>query len=127
MPTAILTDLDPRTVLVTLRGDAERRQRASIDGRFSVLAKAVIDLNDETRTETDRRLDRIETLMETGFRELNAGLGEVRSGLGEVRSGLAALTTRVDVLSDRVNVIDARVERIAGWIEKDEEKGKPEG
>jgi hypothetical protein len=120
MPTAILTDLDPRTVLVTLRGDAERRQRASIDGRFSVLAKAVIDLNDETRTETDRRLDRIETLMETGFRELNAGLGEVRSGL-------AALTTRVDVLSDRVNVIDARVERIAGWIEKDEEKGKPEG
>jgi X-X-X-Leu-X-X-Gly heptad repeat protein len=134
MPTAILTDVDPRTVLATLREDAERRQRASIDARFGDLAKAVIELNDQTRAETDRRLDRIESLMETGFRELNAGLGEVRSGLGEVRSGLgevrsglAGLTTRVNVLSDEVRKVGARVEEHAGWIAKDEVKGKPQG
>jgi tetrahydromethanopterin S-methyltransferase subunit G len=121
---ATLTDASPLESLATVRDDVEQSQRASVDGRLGVVAKAVIDLNYETRSEIERRLDRIETLILTGFGEMDARFGEMEARFGRAE---ARLNARLDELSSTVNRIDAQVQKHAGWIAKDEEKGKPQG
>jgi hypothetical protein len=121
---ATLTDASPLESLATVRDDVEQSQRASVDGRLGVVAKAVIDLNYETRSEIERRLDRIETLILTGFGQVDARFGEMEARFGRAE---ARLNARLDELSSTVNRIDAQVQKHAGWIAKDEEKGKPQG
>jgi hypothetical protein len=135
---ATLTDASPLESLATVRDDVEQSQRASVDGRLGVVAKAVIDLNYETRSEIERRLDRIETLILTGFGQVDARFGEMDARFGEMDARFgemearfgraeARLNARLDELSSTVNRIDAQVQKHAGWIAKDEEKGKPQG
>jgi tetrahydromethanopterin S-methyltransferase subunit G len=144
MPTATRTDVNPLAVLAIVREDAEQSQRASVDSRISVMAKAVIDLNDETRTETNRRLDHIETVIQHGFAEMRARFGEVNARFGqmdsrfgemearfgemEARFGeeLGKVQVRLDKLDQTVNKIGARVEEHARWIIRNE-KGEPQG
>jgi hypothetical protein len=103
-------DFEPRLTLASLYEDTTLGYWTSVNGRIGVLAKAVIDLNDQTTAETNRRFDRIETLLEERFAEVKTDLAGVKADVAELKV--------------TVNRIDARVEQQAGWIASDEAKGK---
>lgn len=118
---------DPRLALASFYEDAALSYWSSVNGRLGVMAKAVIDLNDQATAETNRRFDRMETLFAEVRADLGgvkAQLGEVRADLGEVKADLGGVKVGLAELTLTVNRIDARVEQQAAWIAGDEAKGR---
>lgn len=117
------TVVDRRLAVLTLREDVDRSTRNSINGRFGVLAEAVIELYDmsaQTKVETNQRLDRIETRL-TG---VETGLTEVKSEVAGVKSELTGVTAGLKDLTSTVRKLDARVEGPAQHVLQDEVKGR---